>query len=833
MPLQIRTISFVLCAAVFSCLFTSSSQGESLALDPGQLPTSHLNALDIAGKLPLTERAYFLEDPQGLYGIEEMLAGKFYGAFERLGANTFNAGITTSVYWFYVKLQYPGVEGDIAIKRLLEIAYPPLDNITVYIIDRATQELNIFEAGDGKIFSTRPIRHNNYLFPITLLPNSEKEVFVQINSKGSMRIPISLWTAEAFYETDRSYLLLIGLYFGIMFLMFFYNACIYVVIRDNSYLYYILYIGFLTVFQSTINGFTAEYLWPETPYFNDDFLMSVIFCVNLFAMMFARRLLDTKSLAPNIDKVFLSVGFIAITGIPCAFILPYIFILKVATGLSMFLPIFAIIAGLSLSLKGDRTAKLFMLAWSAFLLGAVTFGATAAGLLPANAFTTNSLLVGSAIEASLLSLTLADRFSSMQREKTFMQTQAKDALQKVNEVLLENNKLKDDFLATISHELRTPMNGVISCLNHLKHEDDKNMRDRYLENADQSAHHMMLLIDGVLSYTELQTGDIHLNLEAFKLSRITEELTSFFTQQCEEKNIDFNINVKPAVPSLLIGDQRRILQVLIHLIDNAVKFTRSGYVRLTIDIATLNNKEKTATLTFSVEDSGSGIPMDMRDAIFDRFRQVDGSFSRGHGGLGIGLSICKQIANIMHGELHYKAGAIQGSVFQFEVALGFESSANQPSDTAQYSLDSLAKGRTALVIEDNPVNQMVLRATLKKIGFQVLTAENGEVGLETLHNNVVDIILMDCQMPVLDGFEATMMIRALESPKALVPIIAITANAMSKDRERCMVAGMNDYMSKPVNNTELQEKLLKWLPVGISASEAPTQPSNIIPLQKR
>lgn len=550
-------------------------------------------------------------------------------------------------------------------------------------------------------------------------------------------------------------------------------------------------------------------------------------------MMFARRLLDTKSLAPNIDKIFLGIGFVAITGIPCAFILPYIIILKIATGLSMFLPTFAIIAGLSLSLKGDRTAKLFMLAWSAFLLGALTFGATAAGILPANAFTTNSLLVGSAIEASLLSLTLADRFSTMQREKTIMQTQAKDALQKVNEVLLEKNKLKDDFLATISHELRTPMNGVISCLNHLKHEDDLSMRGRYLENADQSAQHMMLLIDGVLSYTELQTGEIQLNLEAFKLSRIIEPLNTYFTQQCEEKNIVFTIEVKPAVPTLLIGDQRRILQVLIHLVDNAVKFTHSGYVRLTIDIETLNNKEKTATLVFSVQDSGSGIPVEMQDAIFDRFRQVDGSFSRGHGGLGIGLAICKQIATIMHGELNYKSGINQGSVFQFGITLGFEASTDQNTHNPTYNLNELAQGRTALVIEDNPVNQMVLRATLKKIGFHVLTAENGEIGLEQLNNNAVDIILMDCQMPVLDGFEATMMIRALDSPKALVPIIAITANAMSKDRERCMVAGMNDYMSKPVNNTELHEKLLKWLPVGISASDKPVPPSNIIPLQKR
>ena len=418
----------------------------------------------------------------------------------------------------------------------------------------------------------------------------------------------------------------------------------------------------------------------------------------------------------------------------------------------------------------------------------------------------------------------------MQHDKTKMEKTAKLALQQVNDALIESHEIKDEFLATISHELRTPMNGIISSINHLKNEKDLTSQEPFIHSADRSASHMMLLIDSVLSYTELSSNEAVIERHPFQLKRVTHFLDEYFTPLCKDKHLTFMVDINEDVPSLVLGDQRKITQVLVSLIDNAIKFTECGYIRLAIDLDSLDKTNKKIKLTFKIEDTGIGIPKALGSEIFERFSQADSSFHRGHGGLGIGLAIAKQTANLLGAELTYESIPSQGSIFTFTAQFEYTKALAPPTSKESYKIEDMALGKTALVVEDNKVNQLVLKTTLKKLGFTVISAINGEDGINKLSENDIDIILMDCQMPIMDGFEATRNIRQLTDVKSLVPIIAVTANAMSKDRDRCLQSGMNDYMSKPVSLDELKDKLLKWLPLGkpVTTNTYTNEKSNVV-----
>ncbi|MBV1920144.1 MAG: response regulator [Pseudomonadales bacterium] len=800
----------------------------AFAVSQPNLPTTSINVSTIDGILNLDGKIQYLEDADALYSVDDIISGHYYGTYKTT-PRAFNKGMTTSAFWFVQPLHNPSTSQE--INRLLEISYPPLDNIDVYVIS-SNGTRDIMQAGDSKPFDIRPRQDSSYLFPIHFTANEEKLVLIRVQSEGSVRVPIKLWDPVHYEENNRKYLLIMGIYFGIMLLMFIYNFCIYISIKDINYLFYVCYIAAHTVLQSTLTGFGAEFMWPSFPWFNNQFLIFSILLTEVFALIFTANVLDTKNTTPYGHKVIQAFMAIATLSLFATAVLPYATSLKVVLALGMSMSTFGIFIGIRLAIQGYDTAKFFILAWFSFLLGALLYGATTAGLLPATTFTTNALIIGSTLEVVILSWTLADRLSRMQHDKTKMEKAAKLALQQVNDALIESHEIKDEFLATISHELRTPMNGIISSINHLKNEKDLTTQEPFIHSADRSASHMMLLIDSVLSYTELSSNESVIERHPFQLKKVTNFLDEYFTPQCKDKHLTFMVDINEDVPSLVLGDQRKITQVLVSLIDNAIKFTECGYIRLAIDLDSLDKANKKIKLTFKIEDTGIGIPKTLGSEIFERFSQADSSFHRGHGGLGIGLAIAKQTANLLDAELTYESIPSQGSIFTFTAEFEYTKKPAPLASKESYKIEDLALGKTALVVEDNKVNQLVLKATLKKLGFTVICAINGEDGINKLQKNDIDIILMDCQMPIMDGFEATRNIRQLANVKSLVPIIAVTANAMSKDRNRCLQSGMNDYMSKPVSLSELKEKLLKWLPLGkpVTTNTYANEKSNIVKL---
>ncbi len=378
------------------------------------------------------------------------------------------------------------------------------------------------------------------------------------------------------------------------------------------------------------------------------------------------------------------------------------------------------------------------------------------------------------------------------------------------------DEIKNEFLATVSHELRTPMNGILGNIELL---EDQGIVNENTEHLARSAAEMMYLVDSILNYAQLQAGNLQADRSLFSIKSVIEPLAIFIRSRCDKKGIKFTLEILSDPPEEVWGDKQKIQKILEILLSNAVRFTADGEVRLVVDSlrtrAREDQRSPVYSILFNVMDTGQGISIEDRQKLFRPFSQTDGSFKRQHGGLGLGLATCQRFAQLMRGTLLFISEINAGSQFNFIIDLEAVETVSKLTEAKTPSSTNVAAERDKtkiLIVEDNITNQMVLQGMLKKLGFASITAENGLRALEILQTNSFDLILMDCQMPEMDGFETTQQIRKTCNGQAAVPIIAVTANAMDGDREKCLRAGMNDYMKKPINRDLLEAMLERWIP---------------------
>ena len=418
----------------------------------------------------------------------------------------------------------------------------------------------------------------------------------------------------------------------------------------------------------------------------------------------------------------------------------------------------------------------------------------------------SDITVRKQIEQELLSANKIAEHSLMKGNKALNQ------LIKAKQELEDSMKVKEQFLANMSHEIRTPMNAIVGFTNLILKTELNQEQKQYIDAVKTSGENLLVIINDILDFSKIQSGKFAFEQIELSLPQLISTLSELMLQKLVEKNLELITKIDKRIPSVLIGDPIRLNQILLNLFGNAIKFTEKGEIRIEVDLISESDTEY--DIQFSVKDSGIGISIDKQTSIFNGFTQASNETTRKYGGTGLGLTIVKQLMELQGGSIAVQSELGIGSVFTFNLKFkkNMPSSLDKMDIVEENRMVENFSGLKILLVEDNLLNQILAKKVLTDWNWEVEVAENGLIALEKIGNGRFDVILMDIQMPEMDGYETTRAIRRMSKESGCqVPIIAMTAHAMSGEAQKCIKAGMNDYISKPFDTKVLHSKIISVL----------------------
>ena len=761
--------------------------------------------------LPLGRVMQVFEDVDGQATLADVIARD--GLFRNHEKDSLNAGYSHSAFWLKVDLSYLPQNPNIHRTWLLELAYPPMDHIDLYLADASGNYRLAERTGDALPFDSRQIKENNYLFELNFSPGQSQTVYLRLASQGSVQAPLTLWSAQAYLEQQPVRIYILGLIYGVLLGMLVYNLFIYLSVRDTSYLYYIFYIASFGLYQLSVNGAAVQYFWPNNPWWANAATPFLIGSAAFFGCQFARTFLHTASHSRWLDRALMLLMAVGVLVMVLALTTSYAVSLRLATGLALAFIVTIFTSGVVAWVRGLRVARYFVIAWSAFLLGGLVNTLMVLGYLPNVFLTMYASQIGSAIEVGLLSLALADRINAMRDLQARTLQESGQKLAAMNQQLAHTNQLKDEFLATVTHELRTPMNGVIGSLELIKTLDMGPELELYTQTAEGSAREMMHMVNGILALTELQAGRLGMRAQSFALSELVQSLSDQYGPTARNKGLQFSYEIARNLPDQWVGDVDKIRQCLECLLDNAIKFTRVGGVILRVTGKTAGPGRW--ALALNVIDSGIGFVHIEEAELYQNFFQVDGSMTRSYGGLGIGLAICRRLVELLGGRLTHHSQPGQGSQFQLLLELESPLGSTQQAE----GLSRTPNECVVLLVEDSSPGQVVLRGMLLKLGYRVLSVDSGGEAIDVLRRERVDAVVLGCPLNLVSGTSMGGQLLTLAAC-AKLPVLALFESETEARQALQQVDGITDYLIKPVRYEDVQHLMSEWLLQGPEGKSA-------------
>lgn len=729
--------------------------------------------------------------------LEEVQKGTY--KFLPMPKQNTDFGFTANNFWIKFELKNDSTDD---INYFFETARPITDVAELYVINK-DNAVSKHISGDAIPFDERSVDLRKTIFKIHLEPKESKSYFLHIKSDGEqLSMPLVLHNAESLLEQSSFEQFVFGFFYGILiiaailYLFFFFGM------KDKTFFYYSMYVVFIGLLQFSVDGYFYKFITPQSGWFSLHSVIIFATIASFFLGCYAQVFLKIKNYSKSINNAFYVLYALDALLMIGLFVYPKTleYSYPIANLLGLYL-LTLIISSIVIIYNKTKTIDKFFAVGILFLIsGFVVFILKNFSVLPHTFWTENGSKLGTGMEVIFLSLSMANLIRNLKNEREALQELA---LQRAEEM----NELKSYFLSNISHELRTPLNAIMSLTDVIANETDASKVKSNCDIIKYSSQSLLSSVNDILDFSKIEKEELKLELAPFEPVKILEQIKNNAIETAKNKGINIKYTIENENPLNVNGDGTRFAQIANNIINNAIKFTPEGDVKIHLDWKkTSGNQIK---LVLKVTDTGVGIPKEKMNSIFDSFSQESINNKRKFGGLGLGLFIVKNLADLHNGSVDIKSQQGLGTICTVELQYDLIASENK-SVTIIPNEDYDLKGKRILVVEDNAMNQMVIKMITKKwLNTVVEFANNGEEGVDQLKNNPFDIVLMDLQMPVMDGYEATIAIRKGEAGENNkdIPIIAVTADVMETTKERVFEIGMNKYLSKPVNKDTLYQNI--------------------------
>ncbi|MDH5719262.1 MAG: ATP-binding protein [Spirochaetia bacterium] len=780
-------------------------------------PIIELN--DHTEEYDLSAYLFFYEDKTNQTGIQDIIKEKENYNFIKNQKAIPGFGYTSSAIWGHFLLKDNSTKDK---DWILRIDYPVLSDITIYF--KCKNEIIEKKGGALTANKEKDIISHNILFNINFPCKETLEVFFRVSSFSTIMLPVNIYSTNSFLTQINKEISFYGIYFGVLLVMIIYNLFIFISLRDSVYLYYILYVFFFLCMQIFRTAYYMV-LFPETDLRYFVYLASPAGGMTLvFVTLFSRSLLSLHKISEKLTKItdiFIAISLLNTLNI---FVSSYIVYNKILNILVLLGMVFWLLIGILGIRRKNKLAYYYFAGWMFFILGIGLYILGNLGIFTNNFFSRYLIFLGSAFEITVFSLALAFRINLLKKEKEEAQEESIKNKEMAIESLKRNDRIKNEFLANTSHELRSPLSGIIGIAESLFEENLGKLNQNIKQNLFlivASGKRLANIVDDIMDFSSLKNKELKLDITLVDLYTATEIVTSFLSIFVKKKNIKLINNISKT-NFMVYADENRLQQILYNLINNAIKFTDSGSVTIK---AKRNNKKKAIQIT--VEDTGIGIAKEDFERIFTSFNQLNSSETREYEGAGLGLSISKNLIELHGGEIWIESEPEKGSRFHFTMPVHQKKAARNISkkpffkesnfiqkvqsrrhpevDISQildnnYSLTATSK---ILAVDDDPINLRVISNLLTPLNFNIITALSGKEALKIIDREIdIDLILLDIMMPHLSGYEVCKKIREKYS-KTDLPIIIFTAKAFEEDLILSFDAGANDYITKPINKNEM------------------------------